>query len=449
MADYYPLIARAVEGLSDRSPSMRQAVYERARTALMEQLRSLEPPLAEADIARERLSLDDAIDQVEATYDPEAHKRTVPATVGLPGAAPEPEPKPEPAPAPAAVVEAKPAKAEPAPAPAAERDWDAEPEPFPEPEWETEPERPEEPAFHAHLPRQPAEEPSYEDEIPAYASEAPSRPRIDSRSPSLRRSGQGRAIILAVVLALAIGAIAVAAWLLRDTPETLATQPQVAEAPVAPPPEPEAPNGKMDDRVGGGPPLPTSGQPGEGGRQEVAVAQRAIYYEEDTNNPQQPREFAGRAVWRLEGINAGQGAPLETAVRAVIEFPEVALTMNLLLRRNLDPTLPASHTIELTFTTPSGDPGRVVRDVGLLQFKNDVRARGTPVAGLPVPVRENLFLIGLSNLNTDVERNVELLLNRNWIDLPIRMVSGQRAIISFEKGVAGEQVMNDAFRQWQ
>jgi len=48
-----------------------------------------------------------------------------------------------------------------------------------------------------------------------------------------------------------------------------------------------------------------------------------------------------------------------------------------------------------------------------------------------------------------VERNVELFVRRNWIDLPIRLSSGQRAILSFEKGTSGDQVMTDAFRQWQ
>jgi hypothetical protein len=125
------------------------------------------------------------------------------------------------------------------------------------------------------------------------------------------------------------------------------------------------------------------------------------------------------------------------------------MTLNMLLRRNMDSTLPASHTIELSFTTRPGEPNRVVRDAGLLQFKNEESGRGAPLAGLPVPVRENLFLIGLSNLSGDVERNIDLLVRRNWIDLPIRLVSGQRAIVSFEKGAVGEQVMNDAFRQWQ
>jgi hypothetical protein len=430
MAEYYPLIARAIEGLSDKSPPMRRAVYERARTALQEQLRSLDPPLAEVDIRRERLALDDAIEQVEAEYDPDAHRPNLPASVGLPGA---------PAEAPAAALP-------PAPPPRKEESFQEEvfeEEPFREEPFREEPFREEpyqeEPAGE----RLPVEA---EEHRPVHGEAIPARPRVDSYSPVLHSTGRGRAVVLGVVLAVAIAAIAVAAWLLRDTPDTLATQPQVAETPAAPAPEPG--NGKIAERVGGGPALPA--QPGDpGSRQEVGVAQRAIYYEEDTTNPQRPREVTGRAVWRLEGVNAGQGQPLETAVRAVVDYPEVGMTMNILLRRNLDPTLPASHTIELSFNTTPGDAGRVVRDVGLLQFKNDMRARGTPIAGLPVPVRENLFLIGLSNLATDVERNIELLMNRNWIDLPIRMVSGQRAIISFEKGVAGEQVMSDAFRQWQ
>ena len=45
--------------------------------------------------------------------------------------------------------------------------------------------------------------------------------------------------------------------------------------------------------------------------------------------------------------------------------------------------------------------------------------------------------------------SVDLLRTRNWIDLPIRFASGQRAILSFEKGISGEQVVNDAFNQWR
>src|SRR6478736_5376017 len=67
MADYYPLIARAIAGLDPNAPGeSRRALYERARAALIQQLRSVQPPLSESEITRERLSLEEAVRKVEA-----------------------------------------------------------------------------------------------------------------------------------------------------------------------------------------------------------------------------------------------------------------------------------------------------------------------------------------------------------------------------------------------
>src|SRR5215467_1842489 len=66
MADYHPLITRAVEGLGNNTAEARRTLYERARAALVAQLRGIEPPLSEAEITRERLALEDAIRKVEA-----------------------------------------------------------------------------------------------------------------------------------------------------------------------------------------------------------------------------------------------------------------------------------------------------------------------------------------------------------------------------------------------
>ena len=66
MADYYPLIARAVAGLEKNTGDARRALYERARTALVAQLRSVNPPLSENDVTRERLALEELIRKVEA-----------------------------------------------------------------------------------------------------------------------------------------------------------------------------------------------------------------------------------------------------------------------------------------------------------------------------------------------------------------------------------------------
>src|SRR6516225_6968775 len=70
MADYHPLITRAVEGLANNTADGRRTLYERARAALVAQLRGIDPPLSEAEITRERLALEDAIRKVEAESTP-------------------------------------------------------------------------------------------------------------------------------------------------------------------------------------------------------------------------------------------------------------------------------------------------------------------------------------------------------------------------------------------
>jgi hypothetical protein len=44
---------------------------------------------------------------------------------------------------------------------------------------------------------------------------------------------------------------------------------------------------------------------------------------------------------------------------------------------------------------------------------------------------------------------MDLILNRSWIDVPVRFASGRRGIITFEKGVSGNQTLADAFGRWR
>src|SRR5260370_17747739 len=93
MADYYPLIARAIAGLDPSAPGeSRRALYERARAALIAQLRSVQPPLSESEITRERLSLEEAVRKVES----EAAQRARDARSAGRGGAPPPRRAPFP-----------------------------------------------------------------------------------------------------------------------------------------------------------------------------------------------------------------------------------------------------------------------------------------------------------------------------------------------------------------
>src|SRR5580692_6375442 len=114
MTDYQPLRARAIEGLGKSTGEARRALYERARSALVAQLRSVEPALSESEITRERLSLEEAIRKVEsdAARKSRMEARTEPRF--------EPRPlKPPSRPAPAAMPAAPPPPAAAAPRPPA------------------------------------------------------------------------------------------------------------------------------------------------------------------------------------------------------------------------------------------------------------------------------------------------------------------------------------------
>ena len=91
MADYYPLIARAVGTLNPNTPEQRRALYDRARRTLVDQLRIKDPTLTQTDVKAESAALDAAIQRVERDF-------------ARPAAPPPPRPRPRPGPPPAHAV---------------------------------------------------------------------------------------------------------------------------------------------------------------------------------------------------------------------------------------------------------------------------------------------------------------------------------------------------------
>ena len=66
MADYYPVLKRAISSLPAGSGEARRAVYERARAALLRQLNTYDPPLSPTEITDQRLALEECIRRVES-----------------------------------------------------------------------------------------------------------------------------------------------------------------------------------------------------------------------------------------------------------------------------------------------------------------------------------------------------------------------------------------------
>ncbi|WP_020187736.1 hypothetical protein [Methylopila sp. 73B] len=439
MADYFPVLSRAVAGLETNTGENRRAVYERARAAIIRQLRSIDPPIAEEDIARERMQLEEAIRKVEAAHAP------------APAAAPEPPRAPEPP------VAAKAAAAAASPAQPKAED-------------------------------RPANRP---------AARADGRPIVRAAgeradAPKARRSGLLVALAALVVIAVVAGAVAgrqqIAALFNGGSSQTASVETAKTDAPASTPQNaPKADGGKDSDRLldepapaptpqapstdvarapeptapapqaepapapqapaaaptaaSPAPPAETRPQPGP------LVAQRAILYEEGSDQ-QSGEQTEGTVLWRTESVNAGQSQPLETAIRGDIDIPARKIKATITIRRNADATLPASHTIEVQFRLPENFANAGVANVPGILMKADEATRGAPVQGLSVRVTNGFFLIGLSNIENERTLNEQLLRDRGWLDIPILYDNGRRAVLTLEKGTPGTQAFADAFGAW-
>ena len=109
--------------------------------------------------------------------------------------------------------------------------------------------------------------------------------------------------------------------------------------------------------------------------------------------------------------------------------------MTLLIRRDLNQVQQAtSHTIEITFDLPAEFPFGGIANVPGVLMKQAEQTRGSPLGGAAAKVTSNYFLIGLSAVETDMQRNIQLLKERGWFDIPIVYNNGRRAILTIEKG---------------
>jgi len=479
MAEYYPLLAKAVAGHS--TPEARREVYERARKALLGQLRKLDPPVPEAAVEREGQALDEAIEKLEAEFAAEAEKAEAEASeadaiaseasipVTTPPAAAEASeetPSPPALAAPAGLVmpqpvqaEAEAAKAEPArlaPEPAKPEGLQTR---FPKPESLKPVLKPKTangaPVLEPSAKDMDEDAGSASDEAPVFPKvrREPQRP-IAPQAPVAKPNRMGLWIVMGVI-AVIVGGVAIAAWKLRDRPETLASlktitaqQPAESSGKIS---------GRADETAEEKPAADTAKPPAgaqtaqqqavQNAQQTVPVSYRAALLIQAPEEQNKVKTYFGTVVWRLDNVSNGPGETVSTALRATIDIPEDKFQATLTLQKNVDASLPATHTMMISFTMQAGSPtGSSIKQIGVPQMRREDSANGEPLAGMTVPIMENSFLIGLMQGASD--QNIDMLRSRQWIDIPIQFADNRIAKLTFEKGISGQGAMEDALASW-
>jgi heat shock protein HtpX len=80
VADYYSLLANAIDRLPHSTPDTRRQLYERARRVLLTHLQNAQPALAAADMERQLAAFDSAVAEIEVEFAIGAALKTSPPT---------------------------------------------------------------------------------------------------------------------------------------------------------------------------------------------------------------------------------------------------------------------------------------------------------------------------------------------------------------------------------
>jgi hypothetical protein len=166
----------------------------------------------------------------------------------------------------------------------------------------------------------------------------------------------------------------------------------------------------------------------------------AVLYEVNREHLIQKR-FAGSVVWHTDQIDSADEPLPKFLIRADVEIPDIQLTAKLVVAHNDDRSFRASHTIEIAITLPPDFfHGRVI-NIPRILMKEGETTPGKPLNSVAVMIRPRLFQIGLSNVDADRLRNIELIKELPWIGLPIIYSDGSQAILSIEKAPLGDRAL--------
>ncbi len=297
-----------------------------------------------------------------------------------------------------------------------------------------------------------------------FEGQRPIAPGIDASKPKP---------LLWIAAAVALGvvlAVAGAAILMRQKPQDLAIKPPAeAAAPAAP--EPQA---KIAERVEATPSTPaapaaSASEPkaGQSAAQGAAPASpaaemqnppaastapapsagRAAMLVASADNPQKPVVSLGSTVWSL--IPAAPGQPATVAVKAEADIPDLKMHGTMTLRKNTDPTLQATHTIDLKFSFAEGAPITGFKDVGLPQMRMEDSTAAEALTSVKVKISDTYFLIALAKGESDTARNLDLMRTRAWFDFPLLLNDDRIAKIVFQKSADGQAMLEKAFEAWK
>jgi hypothetical protein len=192
-------------------------------------------------------------------------------------------------------------------------------------------------------------------------------------------------------------------------------------------------------------PAATSAPPTDAAAQ-IGAPEKMFLYEERLGQAS-PAAIVGAVTWSVVEEKGDDGRP-SPSVQGSISVPERGLTAMVTFKRNSDPSLPASHVVEIVFSVPPNFEGGSIDSVQRIAMKATEQDRGDPLIAVPAKITDDFHMVALNDFPDARKTNLDLLKNRSWIDIPVTYRNGRRALLTMAKGQTGTDAFNKAIQEW-
>ncbi|MET3924124.1 hypothetical protein [Devosia sp. 2618] len=175
----------------------------------------------------------------------------------------------------------------------------------------------------------------------------------------------------------------------------------------------------------------------------VLAGSQSLLLEASQNGTTGAVPFSGTVEW-TEGVDE-LGLP---TLKGAASIPARNLGVDITIRKNSDPSLPASHLMEVNFNVSDTFIGGTIANLPGVLLKDQELVPGTALVGASARVVGNSFLFALSATPGDATNNTNLLENRKWMDLAVVYGTGRNAIITLEKDDEAQELFKKVFTAW-
>jgi hypothetical protein len=226
---------------------------------------------------------------------------------------------------------------------------------------------------------------------------------------------------------------------------------------LEPTPEPVVPTGtetalpdigvtgeeKSEERLSGEDTSIAANDPAASVDPAVLAGSQSLLLEASADGSSGAVPFSGTVEWS-EGTDE-LGLPTLIGHASI---PARSLGVDVTIRKNSDPSLPASHLLEVDFNVSDSFIGGTISNLPGVLLKDQELVPGTPLVGASARVVGNSFLFALSASDADQASNTNLLESRRWMDLAVVYGTGRNAILTLEKDDEAQALFEKVFTAW-